>query len=262
VRLGAFALVARRPGEAHRSAQLPKHGALLLRNRDRLAVAGLGRRRIACRQQHVPLQPNPLGVNGACLCRFCQTLRPEEVLERGLQQPGHAAGVGKKGERQGHGVDKATVAEARQTAAKERNPVDRKPQGSEATAALDQGECPVMAEPMLGRQCHELVDVSQQRARFQAEAPAFTARRSSGSSRADSAVEPTRSQNITVSCRRSAPSTRGAGDDVTGAGAPAASIGLPQPPQNAAEALFSNPQCAHGIGRPAPQRAQKRLVAA
>jgi hypothetical protein len=32
----------------------------------------------------------------------------------------------------------------------------------------------------------------------------MTSRRSSGSSRADSAVEPTRSQNITVSCRRSA----------------------------------------------------------
>src|SRR5690348_9255685 len=33
----------------------------------------------------------------------------------------------------------------------------------------------------------------------------MTSRRSSGSSRADSAVEPTRSQNITVTCRRSAP---------------------------------------------------------
>ena len=32
----------------------------------------------------------------------------------------------------------------------------------------------------------------------------MTSRRSSGSSRADSSVEPTRSQNTTVSCRRSA----------------------------------------------------------
>ena len=39
----------------------------------------------------------------------------------------------------------------------------------------------------------------------------MTSRRSSGSSRADSAVEPTRSQNITVSCRRSAVGAQAAG---------------------------------------------------
>ena len=43
----------------------------------------------------------------------------------------------------------------------------------------------------------------------------MTSRRSSGSSRAESAVEPTRSQNITVSCRRSASTgAGGSGSDV------------------------------------------------
>src|ERR1700752_4361873 len=90
----------------------------------------------------------------------------------------------------------------------------------------------------------------------------MTSRKSSGSSRADSAVEPTRSQNITASCRRSAASTRGVAGLATGVGAAAAPIGLPQPPQNSAEASFSKPQSAHGEGSTAPQRAQKRLVAA
>ena len=48
----------------------------------------------------------------------------------------------------------------------------------------------------------------------------ITSCRSSGSSRADSAVEPTRSQNITVSCRRSAPDPVGSaarGRDPSGA---------------------------------------------
>ena len=45
----------------------------------------------------------------------------------------------------------------------------------------------------------------------------MTSRMSSGSSRADIAVEPTRSQNITVSWRRSAASGFGAG---SGAGRP------------------------------------------
>ena len=43
----------------------------------------------------------------------------------------------------------------------------------------------------------------------------MTWRMSSGSSRAESAVEPTRSENITVSWRRSAASTGAAGDPLT-----------------------------------------------
>src|ERR1700757_2769958 len=86
----------------------------------------------------------------------------------------------------------------------------------------------------------------------------MTARRSSGSSRADSAVEPTRSQNITVSCRRSAASTRGVG--ATGAAAPP--IGLPQPPQNLAAGSFSKPQAGHWAGNGDPHSAQNRRVPA
>jgi hypothetical protein len=47
----------------------------------------------------------------------------------------------------------------------------------------------------------------------------MTSRMSSGSSRTDSAVEPTRSENITVSWRRSAASATG-GIGVAAAGAP------------------------------------------
>src|ERR1700739_1196680 len=90
----------------------------------------------------------------------------------------------------------------------------------------------------------------------------MTSRRSSGSRRDESSVEPTRSQNITVSCRRSATSTRGAAGAMSGAGVAAAPIGLPQPPQNSAGGSFSKPQFAQGEGSAAPQRAQKRLVAA
>ncbi len=57
----------------------------------------------------------------------------------------------------------------------------------------------------------------------------MTSRRSSGSSRAESAVEPTRSQNITVSCRRSASAGAGASRDAAvtaaaGTAAPSAAI--------------------------------------
>ena len=65
----------------------------------------------------------------------------------------------------------------------------------------------------------------------------MTSRMSSGSSRADSDVEPTRPQNITVSCRRSSPLVRGAGVQATGAGAVTLPIGLPQPPQNPGDRL-------------------------
>src|SRR5215472_972157 len=83
-------------------------------------------------------------------------------------------------------------------------------------------------------------------------------RKSSGSRRAESSVEPTRSQNITVSWRRSAVSARGGGD---GAGAAVSVTGLPQPPQNLAVSSFSKPQAGQGEGSGAPHSAQKRLVA-
>src|SRR6516162_9765825 len=86
-------------------------------------------------------------------------------------------------------------------------------------------------------------------------------RRSSGSNRADSGVEPTRSQNITVSWRRSAVSERGGGG-AGGAGAAASPTGLPQPPQKLAVGSFSNPQTGHREGSGAPHSAQKRLLAA
>ena len=85
---------------------------------------------------------------------------------------------------------------------------------------------------------------------------------SSGSSREASAVEPTRSQNITVSCRRSAPFVRGGMDTVASDEAMTSSIGLPQPPQNFAVGSFSKPQAGHGDGSDDPHSAQKRLVAA
>jgi len=85
---------------------------------------------------------------------------------------------------------------------------------------------------------------------------------SSGSSREASAVEPTRSQNITVSCRRSAPLVRGGMDTVASAEAMTSSIGLPQPPQNFAVGSFSKPHAGQSEGSGAPHSAQKRLVAA
>src|SRR5215467_10698070 len=90
----------------------------------------------------------------------------------------------------------------------------------------------------------------------------MTSRKSSGSSREASAVEPTRSQNITVSWRRSALSTRGGGDGAGGAGAAASPTGFPQPPQKSAVGSFSKPQAGHGDGNGDPHLAQKRLVAA
>src|SRR6516164_8477071 len=89
----------------------------------------------------------------------------------------------------------------------------------------------------------------------------MTSRKSSGSIPVESAVEPTRSQNITVSWRRSAVSVRGEGDGAGGAGAAASPTGLPQPPQNFAVGSFSKPQAGHGDGSDDPHSAQKRLVA-
>src|ERR671933_833105 len=83
---------------------------------------------------------------------------------------------------------------------------------------------------------------------------------SSGSSRDASAVEPTRSQNITVSCRRSADdgggpwSGRGF-DRAAGAGPSFA----PQSPQNFEPGGLSPPQAGHADGSGAPHSVQKRL---
>src|SRR5262249_51983257 len=84
----------------------------------------------------------------------------------------------------------------------------------------------------------------------------------SGSSRADNAVEPTMSQNITVSWRRSAVSTAG-GAEVAGLLIAAASPrGFPQPPQKRVVGSFSKPQAGHGNRSGAPHSAQKRLAVA
>src|SRR4029077_18164497 len=89
----------------------------------------------------------------------------------------------------------------------------------------------------------------------------MTSRRSSGSRRAASSVEPTRSQNITVSWRRSALSVRGGGAAVI-VGAAVSPVSLPQPPQNLAVGSFSKPQAGHDEGSGFPHSAQKRLVTA
>ena len=81
----------------------------------------------------------------------------------------------------------------------------------------------------------------------------MTSRRSSGSSLVESAVEPTKSQNITVSWRRSAAEPAriagaagaAAGD---GAGAAAAPILAPHCAQNREPAALTWPQAAQGNG--------------
>jgi hypothetical protein len=87
-------------------------------------------------------------------------------------------------------------------------------------------------------------------------------RRSSGSSRAASAVEPMRSQNITVSCRRSAD---GVGKGGTGPCREAGRIcaaamprPAPQSPQNLAPGGFKLPQERQHTGIGAPHSVQKR----
>ena len=84
----------------------------------------------------------------------------------------------------------------------------------------------------------------------------MTSRRSSGSSRAPSAVEPTRSQNMTVSWRRSGPC--GACGS-TGAGALPVPAATPQSPQNRLPMGFAPPHAAQRHGNGAPQSPQNRL---
>src|SRR5215472_11490779 len=88
-------------------------------------------------------------------------------------------------------------------------------------------------------------------------------RMSSGSRREESAVEPTRSQNMTVSWRRSAvPSVRegGAGVEVV-AGFVGVSASLwPHSKQNFAPAGLALPHEGHRAGRAAPQEMQNLLL--
>src|SRR5215212_5507278 len=89
-------------------------------------------------------------------------------------------------------------------------------------------------------------------------------RRSSGSRRAESAVDPTRSQNITVSWRRSAEESGTAGVRDAGVGdsevdAPAEVSFAPQSPQNLALDGLRLPQDGHDEGIGAPHSMQKRL---
>src|SRR5215472_2891598 len=85
----------------------------------------------------------------------------------------------------------------------------------------------------------------------------IVSRRSSGSSREASAVEPTRSQNITVSWRRSALSTREDSGMTAGAGLVVSPRGLPQPPQNLEVAPFSKPQARQRKDSGVPHSVQK-----
>src|SRR5262250_3675964 len=93
-----------------------------------------------------------------------------------------------------------------------------------------------------------------------------SALRSSGSSSVDNAVEPTRSQNITVSCRRSADdATAGASDPAAvSAGAKDAAIGslMPQFAQNFAADGLACPQEGHASGSIAPHSVQNLLPSA
>src|SRR5215471_1511185 len=93
---------------------------------------------------------------------------------------------------------------------------------------------------------------------------------SSGSSCWESAVEPTRSQNITVSWRRVASTSSGpplvlatVAGRVGGAGSAAVggdpdASAIPQPPQNFSPGSFTKPQTAHGPASAAPHSLQKR----
>src|SRR5450631_936189 len=82
----------------------------------------------------------------------------------------------------------------------------------------------------------------------------MTSRRSSGSSWCDSAVEPTRSQNITVSCRRSASRavSRLGKESLLSVSA------LPQPPQKSSSGSLTKSHSGHPTPSVAPHLAQKR----
>ena len=88
---------------------------------------------------------------------------------------------------------------------------------------------------------------------------------SSGSSRVVSAVAPTKSQNITVICRRSLAAERTLKSDVgatefvaDGADRNGFASARPQPPQYDSPARLSNPQAAHRRASAAPHCLQNR----
>src|SRR6266851_5247552 len=90
----------------------------------------------------------------------------------------------------------------------------------------------------------------------------MTSARSSGSSSAASIVEPTRSQNITVRCRRSASVSvglRALTDLSTEAPLPLKVRLAPQSPQNFVSAEFSLPQAGQRRGNAAPHCPQNLL---
>src|SRR5258707_280166 len=85
----------------------------------------------------------------------------------------------------------------------------------------------------------------------------MTSRRSSGSSRTESAVEPTRSQNMTVSCRRSADDAAGA---VAGDGGEPGANAAPQLAQNLACGGLRWPHDRQAGGSDTPQWMQNLLA--
>src|SRR5271155_1353624 len=85
----------------------------------------------------------------------------------------------------------------------------------------------------------------------------------SGTNRTDKAVKPTRSQNITVSCRRSASADDGDGRTcVASLGDPANVSAAPHFPQNLAPKRAGAPQDGQNIGADAPHASQNLLPSA
>src|SRR5215207_5139963 len=82
---------------------------------------------------------------------------------------------------------------------------------------------------------------------------------SSGSRRADRAVEPTRSQNSIVSCRRSAEDGSAGLRSAASVDSAAAPSVAPQSPQNLAFGRLRLPQDGHGAGSGVPHSMQKRF---
>src|SRR4051812_12712539 len=87
----------------------------------------------------------------------------------------------------------------------------------------------------------------------------MTSCRSSGSSLEERAVEPIRSQNMTLSGRRSAMVEMGTGLAPPVAASSGATIGVPQSPQNFAPTGAVMPQAGQATGNTIPQEVQKRL---
>src|SRR5262249_5663324 len=125
---GALALVAPQPGEAARRTQLPELRALLLRDRDRLAIAGLGRRGIVHRQQHLSGMAKRLGLKPSYFFFLRQPARLGEVGERRVPLAGHPAGVSQKRQRPRCKEDDRMVTKAGPAGGDERNALVGAPQ--------------------------------------------------------------------------------------------------------------------------------------